>query len=268
MTSKTTGIPLYLQVKQAIITRIESGEIASGDSAGSEAELMKEFGVSQITVRRALSELVAEGYLYRLRGKGTYVSGEHQAVDSRSRIRGAMMAFLEQHPLSEVTPEMICEAANVDMETLHHYYFSLIDVLKDLSRNELFGRLAVRTSGRSWVEIFGLVLFHFYNHRNVFLNIYNSVYSDVMMEALHGYGEALIKQGIEDSAAKCDVKVNEKDRLFLLMFYMCVFMGVIREYFDSRMTESPEYMVSRFSIMLSDNMDRTMKLLGDENNHG
>ena len=264
MTEKNTKIPLYMQVKSAIISRIESGEIAADDSAGSESELMKEFGVSQITVRRALSELVAEGYLYRLRGKGTYVSGRQNLEDTRSRIRRAVLAYLEQYPVSELTAESLCKVTDIDSATLYRNYFSLSDVLKDLSRSELFGRSLVKAEGRSWVEVFGDLLLHFYDHRKVFLNLYESVYSDILMEAVRGYGEVMIKQGIEDSAVRCGVQIKERDRQFMLAFYLCVYMGVIREYFDSRMTECPEYMISRFRIMLSDTMDRTLLLLDKE----
>jgi GntR family transcriptional regulator len=66
-------MPLYYQVKQSLLDDIRSGEIACGDRLPGEKQLEEMFGVSQITVRRALSELASEGYVRRQPGLGTFV---------------------------------------------------------------------------------------------------------------------------------------------------------------------------------------------------
>lgn len=65
--------PKYYIVKRAIIRKIEKEEYKENELIPSERELTELFGVSRITVRRAVDELVAENYLYRIQGKGTYV---------------------------------------------------------------------------------------------------------------------------------------------------------------------------------------------------
>ncbi|GGB39213.1 UTRA domain-containing protein [Virgibacillus dakarensis] len=67
-------IPLYHQLKQIIIEDIESGKYETGEQLPTEMELCKKYGVSRITVRRAVSDLVDEKILYRKQGKGTFVS--------------------------------------------------------------------------------------------------------------------------------------------------------------------------------------------------
>ena len=67
--------PKYVIIKHAIMDRLERGEYEENEAIPSENQLMKEFDVSRITVRRALEELVRDGVLYRLQGKGTFVSG-------------------------------------------------------------------------------------------------------------------------------------------------------------------------------------------------
>jgi len=67
-------VPLYCQLKAVILERIENGELQPNDPLPSEKELMEQYGLSRTTVRQAISELVREGYIYRLRGKGTFVS--------------------------------------------------------------------------------------------------------------------------------------------------------------------------------------------------
>ncbi|AEB30833.1 transcriptional regulatory protein [Carnobacterium sp. 17-4] len=67
-------IPKYQQIKDDLLKKIEVGEFKHGDRFYSEAELVKLYNVSSITVIRAVQELVNDGYLIRFQGKGTYVS--------------------------------------------------------------------------------------------------------------------------------------------------------------------------------------------------
>jgi len=66
--------PVYVTFKETIRKRIESGELAPGDKLPSERDLACAHGLSRMTVRQALTELVTEGMLYREQGRGTFVS--------------------------------------------------------------------------------------------------------------------------------------------------------------------------------------------------
>jgi len=66
--------PLYYQLKSILEEKIRSQELKERERLPSEAELCTEFGVSRITVRQALSELLKDGLIYRERGKGTYIA--------------------------------------------------------------------------------------------------------------------------------------------------------------------------------------------------
>lgn len=71
---------LYSQTAEVLRSRIAQNVWKQGDRLPSEAQLCEEFGVSSITMRRAVATLVAEGLLVRLQGKGTFVSSDHGIV--------------------------------------------------------------------------------------------------------------------------------------------------------------------------------------------
>lgn len=71
---KTIPIPLYYQIKQAILDLILEGTLTEGQLLPTEADFCNQCHISRPTIRQALSELVAEGYLYRQRAKGTFVA--------------------------------------------------------------------------------------------------------------------------------------------------------------------------------------------------
>ena len=65
---------LYNHVKLRLREAIVAGEYKPGDRIPSEHDLMAKFGVSRATVRKAVSELVLEGWLHRIQGRGTFVA--------------------------------------------------------------------------------------------------------------------------------------------------------------------------------------------------
>ena len=66
---------LHQQVTNDLLGRIQSGHFQPGDAIPTEAELCREYGVSRITVRRAVAELVARRLITRRRGVGSFVTG-------------------------------------------------------------------------------------------------------------------------------------------------------------------------------------------------
>lgn len=69
-------VPKYYTVEQKIVEAIDGEIFQANQMIPSERELMERFGVSRITVRKALDDLVNEGYLFRIQGKGTFVKGD------------------------------------------------------------------------------------------------------------------------------------------------------------------------------------------------
>ncbi|AEY00783.1 GntR family transcriptional regulator [Oceanimonas sp. GK1] len=70
----TQSIPLYQQIKQHILARIESGAYPLHQQIPPEQELAGQFGVSRMTAHKAIRDLVQEGYLVRRAGLGTFVT--------------------------------------------------------------------------------------------------------------------------------------------------------------------------------------------------
>lgn len=73
---RSSPTPLYHQVKQALLSAIHAGEFRASEPLPTEKDLQQLLDVSRITVRRAMGELVAEGYVKRQSGRGTFVVPE------------------------------------------------------------------------------------------------------------------------------------------------------------------------------------------------
>ncbi|WP_201385529.1 GntR family transcriptional regulator [Ktedonobacter sp. SOSP1-52] len=74
MQSRKSPLPRYYQLKEIMREKVTSGDWKPGDLIPSERELGEQYGISRMTARQALTELVNEGLFYREQGKGTFVS--------------------------------------------------------------------------------------------------------------------------------------------------------------------------------------------------
>lgn len=63
----------YLTIYNEISNRIENNKIQSGEKLSSENEMMKEYNVSRDTIRKALNLLESNGYIQKVKGKGSFV---------------------------------------------------------------------------------------------------------------------------------------------------------------------------------------------------
>lgn len=77
-------VPIYYQIKQRLKERIINGEFGPSEKIPSENQLAKEFNVSRLTVRQATSQLIQEGFLWAIRGKGTFVTNDERLIESFS----------------------------------------------------------------------------------------------------------------------------------------------------------------------------------------
>ena len=107
---KSTEQPIFRQIIERINAGIDSGEFARGDAIPSEPELCRQFSTTRMTVRRAIDALVSEGKLFRVQGKGTFVS--QFELDKTYQKQGftSNMLSLGVQPSSEVIQAGECEA--------------------------------------------------------------------------------------------------------------------------------------------------------------
>lgn len=66
--------PLYLQLKDILVEKIENGQLEPGDTLPGERVLAEQYDISRVTVRKSIGNMVEEGYLIRSHGKETMVA--------------------------------------------------------------------------------------------------------------------------------------------------------------------------------------------------
>lgn len=98
---RNSSVPLYIQIEDSIRSSIDAGEWKPGDRIPSEVALNDRFGCSRMTVRGVLNSLVDDGLLYRVPGKGTFVT--EQKITALSPAYAGVREQLEQMGFTTTT---------------------------------------------------------------------------------------------------------------------------------------------------------------------
>ncbi len=72
--SNSSSVPIYEQIKKAIIEQIMNGELVEDEALPSIRNLAQDIKISVMTIKKAYDELESEGYIISRQGKGTFVA--------------------------------------------------------------------------------------------------------------------------------------------------------------------------------------------------
>lgn len=107
---RQSRVPLYMQLKDLIIKKIQLGEYKPGSMVRTEHELCEEYGISRYPVRQALGDLADEGYIIRVRGRGTFVNTELPDVKNMkisTCTNNRILGLILPHPLEGVNKTIL-----------------------------------------------------------------------------------------------------------------------------------------------------------------
>ena len=126
-----TKTPLHTAISEKLSQKIFSGEYSSGEQLPSEHQLMLQFNVSRITIRRAIANLANQGLVVSQRGKGVFVKDRKKATRSLSN---PLIFFDEDMARQGVTasihslcfeilipPVAVCQKLHLPSNTLQIY---------------------------------------------------------------------------------------------------------------------------------------------------
>ncbi len=117
---RNSPVPRYHQLKEILRERIRSGEWKPGDLIPSERELSESYGISRMTARQAITDLVNEGVFYREQGKGTFVT-RRKITQQLMRLTGFTedISARGQRPGTRVLSAQMLPADDAAAERLH-----------------------------------------------------------------------------------------------------------------------------------------------------
>lgn len=127
---------LYLQLTRILLSKITSGLWESGRQIPTEAELCQEYAVSKITVRQAIKNLAADGYLLKIQGKGTFVTNSDQPSGFAMKTRFTEEMFGKE---VQVKREVLTRGIEPVADSARSYLKTQEDIYRIVSRRVVEG---------------------------------------------------------------------------------------------------------------------------------
>ena len=107
-------------MKHDLVEKIKSGELQPGEKILSERKLAISYGISYMTVRRAIDALVKEGYVSREPHRGLFVSKKFRSI---STVRNRTIAFVASELSGEVMSSLLC---SIEQRARQYGYFVIV----------------------------------------------------------------------------------------------------------------------------------------------
>ena len=106
--------PIYEQIKEQIVLDINRGVLKKDDQLPSLRQLSAQLGININTVKRALSELEAQGVIYSVAGKGIFISGNAESQNiyleqSLDAVKNALITAKQMGASEEKITAMVKE---------------------------------------------------------------------------------------------------------------------------------------------------------------
>lgn len=148
---RSSPIPVYYQVETDLKNRIANGEWAPNGQLPSEAELAHHYDISRVTLRQSLAELEKDGLIFKIRGKGAFLS-----ENSTAFLHNLKYSLVTSNNLEENREDLV--AKMIELEKIESPDAEVNKALKlgDDSSVVYFKRLFYFESkpiaiGRSWL---------------------------------------------------------------------------------------------------------------------
>jgi GntR family transcriptional regulator len=109
---KNSFVPIYYQLQELLVGKIESGELKPGDKLPSENELVDQYDISRNTAQKAIRALVNWGLAQRVQGKGTFVCNKSVTLSITASLSlTSEIIGLNKVPHSHILQAKIIEAS-------------------------------------------------------------------------------------------------------------------------------------------------------------
>ncbi len=114
--SNSSSIPIYEQIKQAIIEQILNNELQEDEALPSIRNLAQDIKISVMTIKKAYDELESEGYIVSRQGKGTFVAPKNTELvreQAQKEIEGYMEKIIDIAKKFQIKQEEISELVKI-----------------------------------------------------------------------------------------------------------------------------------------------------------
>ena len=178
--------------------------------------------------------------------------------NAKAAIIDSFKQLLNKKSIDKITVKEICEHCDVNRQTFYNHFTDIMDVFKFIFFEELAIEIAQNRTFENWSGGFLATMNYLKKNSKMILHVFKSSYWPEANTYLTNLSSRLLDDVVEDCAFKMEVKLNDKDRKFIINFYRHVFNGLLIDWVSEGMEEEPEIILKKLLIMITGSIPRSV----------
>jgi Transcriptional regulator len=164
----------------------------------------------------------------------------------------SLKKLMATKPLNKITIRDITDDCKLNRQTFYYHFQDVYDLLSWIYQEEAIAQLRKHNDFRTWQEDF-LDLFHYIESTRAFsLCAFHSIGRDRLEHFLYTVTYCYIQNVVNKMAG--DLPVTEKSKNFVANFYTIAFIGIVIQWLQNGMSDSPEDIIAALSVTVEGNM--------------
>ncbi len=166
--------------------------------------------------------------------------------------------------IDKITVTEICEIAEINRQTFYNHFTDLFDIFKFLFRQEVFNEIDQNRTFETWCGGFLATMNYLKRNSRMVLHVYDSSYRTNANTFFVEITSQLLDTVVDECMANLSVDLFEQDCRFIVNFYRHVFTGLMMDWVNEGMKESPEELLKKLQIMISGSITRSVEAFAEE----
>ena len=183
---------------------------------------------------------------------------------AKSVIIDSFKQLVNKKSLDKITMKEICEHCEVNRQTFYHHFTDIFDIFKYVFYEEISVEIAQNRTFETWSGGFLATMHYLKKNSKMVLHVYHSSYRPEANTFFTSLSNRLLDDVVEECVEELGVKLNDKDRRFIVNFYRHVFNGLMMDWVNEGMEEEPEIILKKLLIMISGSVPRSVALFAKE----
>lgn len=186
--------------------------------------------------------------------------------NAKTAIINSFKDLLSKKSIDKVTVKEICNHCNVNRQTFYYYFTDIMDIFKFIILDELSAEIAQKRTFETWEGGFLATMNYLKKNSKMILHIYNSSYRVEASSYFSYLSRRLLNGVVDECVENMGVKLDEKDQVFIVNFYIRVFNGLMIDWVNEGMEEDPQVLLRKLLLMITGSIPRSVAAFVEDSN--
>ena len=168
----------------------------------------------------------------------------------------SLKKLLSKKELSKITISNITDECGVNRQTFYYHFKDIYDLLEWIYKNEVIDE--IDNKDEEWQQRFLYIFKYVLKNKEFVKNTYNSISRKYVNKFIYEHTDKLLKNVIDEEAEKESIKVQDEDKTFIATFYRYSFVGIIQNWIEEGMKESPKEIIEKLSKILDGSFKKAL----------